>query len=277
MAQDKDFKRLVRTRMSETGERYTVARAALRGSSDPHAPGEIDRWIEQLGLPGTPGKQNEGYERLEALPEPVLRRVAIRGLSHSNWRVRRRCAQLLDDIVLTGESIAALTAALKDGEPGVRQAALHSLCCVGCKPDSCAVDVRSVATPLLNDPSADVRSTAVGAFHHYGDARFSFDDDETIELLERVRANDVSARVRGWAAEFIRDKQRRRAGEAARQELPEELRRKTERHPGKYVAIADGLIVSAHVSTGKIRRDLKGTGRTDALVVFVDPRAVSAV
>lgn len=34
MPQDKDFKRLVRQRMSETGERYTSARSALESEQD---------------------------------------------------------------------------------------------------------------------------------------------------------------------------------------------------------------------------------------------------
>ncbi len=277
MAQDKDFKRLVRARMAETGERYTVARAALRGRSDAGGRGAIDLWLEQLGLPGVPGRPNEGFERLEALPEPVLRRAALRGLGHTNWRVRRRCAQLLDDLALTDETIAALTAALGDDHPGVRQAALHSLVCVHCKPDACDIDIRSIARSMLDDPSEKVRRQAVDGFHAHHDPSQSFDDDETIALLRRVAVRDSSVRVRYSASQTVREKERRRAGEAARRALPEDVRRKTVRHPGKWVAIADGTIISAHVFLGRLRRDMKGTGHPDAVVVFVDPRVVSAV
>jgi hypothetical protein len=271
MAQDKDFKRLVRARMAETGERYTVARTALRRAIDPSKRDDVDHWIELLGLKGEPGLPNEGFERLQALPENELRRAAVRGAQHTNWRVRRRCAQLLDDVLLTEETIGALTACLSDDHPRVRQAALHSLVCVHCKPDGCALDVRAIVTPLLDDPSAIVREGAVNAFHHHGDPAVSFDDDDTIAMLRRVASTDVSARVRGTANDNVRWKELRRDGETARRALPDELRRKTERHPGKWVAIADGTIISARVFLGQLRRDMKGTGHPDATVVFVDP------
>jgi hypothetical protein len=46
---------------------------------------------------------------------------------------------------------------------------------------------------------------------------------------------------------------------------------KTERHPGRWVAIADGRIISAHRFPGRIRRDLKGTAHHEATVVWVSP------
>jgi HEAT repeat protein len=204
------------------------------------------------------------------------RRAAIRGLRHESWRVRRRCAQLLDDLELTEESVAALTERLADEHGAVRAAALHSLVCVGCKPDACVVDVRSVATPLLSDPSAAVRRQAVGAFHIWSDARFSCDDDDTVEMLRSIATTDTSARVRREAGYVVRDKELRREGDAARRSLRDDLRRKTLRHRGKWVAIADGRIISAHVFRGRLRRDMKGNRRPDALVVWVPPDADDA-
>ncbi len=276
MAPDKDFKRLVRARMAETGERYTVARAALRRSIGRTVDADVDRWIEMLGRPGTPGRPNEGFERLQALPEDVLRRAALRGLRHENWRVRRRCAQLLDDLTLTDETIAALNASLRDEHPGVRGAALHSLVCVHCKPDACNVDVRTIAMSMLDDPNAEVRRGAVGALHAYHDPAGSFDDEDTISLLRTIATTDPSTRARDFAVELLRDKERRLSGEAARRALPDELRRKTERHRGKWVAIADGTIISANVFLGQIRRDMKGTGHPDAHVVWVAPEPKTA-
>jgi hypothetical protein len=271
MPQDKDFKRLVRQRMAETGERYTVARTNLRGQIRPGRRGDVDGWIELLARPGVPGRPNDGFEKLQALPEDELRRACLRGLTHGSWRVRRRCAQLLDDLTLTDETIAALTAGLRDDHPGVRGAALHSLVCVHCKPDACSIDVRSIALSMLDDPFAQVRRQAVGALHQYHDPDPSFDDEETIDLLRRVAESDVSARVRHEAAALVREKERRTVGEATRRALPDDLRRKTERHPGKWVAIADGRIISAQPFLGRLRRDMKGNGHPDALVVWVDP------
>lgn len=271
MARDKDFKRLVRQRMAETGERYTVARTALRRTTEPPLSDDVDRWIELLAQPSVPGRPNEGFERLQALSEDELRRAAIRGARHTSWRARRRCAQLLDDVTLTDETIVALTVCLRDEHPRVRQAALHSLVCVHCKPDGCALDVRKIAMSMLNDPSPIVRKGAVDAFHHHGDPVASFDDDDTTEMLRHIASTDTSARVRYAAQEGVREKERRRNGEAARRSLPEGLRRKTERHPGKWVAIADETIISAHVFLGRLRRDMRGAGRADAHVVWVAP------
>ena len=271
MPQDKDFKRLVRQRMTETGERYTVARTKLSTQNRPRRRGDVEGWIELLARPGVPGRPNEGFERLQALPEDELRRACLRALTHGSWRVRRRCAQLLDDLTLTDETIAALTASLRDEHPGVRGAALHSLVCVHCKPDACTIDVRSIALSMLGDPFAQVRRQAVGALHQYHAPDPSFDDEETIDLLRRVAVNDISALVRREAAALVREKERRAAGEASRRELPDDLRRKTERHPGKWVAIADGRIISAQPFLGRLRRDMKGTGHPEALVVWVDP------
>jgi hypothetical protein len=266
MPQDKDFKRLVRARMAQTGERYTRARLTVmrepgREDEPRRGAGEL---LALMALPGVPGRENEGFLRTQALAPDDCRRVALRGLRHEDWRVRRRCAQLLDDLTLTDEAIAALTNALRDGHPGVRKAALHSLVCVHCKPDGCALDVRSTAASMLADPNADVRRQAVGAF------RF-VDDAETLELLRHVASTDRSAGVRDLASELIADKERRTAAEAKRRELPDDLRRKTERHPGKWVAIADGKIICAHRFPGRVRRDLRAVSYDEAVVVWVAP------
>jgi hypothetical protein len=265
MPQDKDFKRLVRERMARTSERYTQARlAVMRQRQRVASPDRTDELLALMTVPGVPGRENEGLERAQALSPDECRRVALLGLRHESWRVRRRCAQILDDLLLTDESIEALTDALRDPHPGVRQAALHSLTCVHCKPDGCALDVRSTAAAMLGDPSAEVRRQAVGSF------RF-IDDERVVELLRNVSATDHSSRVRELADELLDDKRRRFAADAARRELPDDLRMKTERHPGRWVAIADGRIISAHRFPGRIRRDLKGTAHHEAAVVWVSP------
>ena len=62
-------------------------------------------------------------DHLARLPEPERRAAAIEGLQHGSWRVRRTCAQLLDRVDLTPESVAALTRALDDEHPQVRRKA----------------------------------------------------------------------------------------------------------------------------------------------------------
>ncbi len=263
MARDKDFKRLVRRRMAETGERYTQARLALgRGAQRSRSREHVEDLLALLAVPGVPGHENEGFERIQALEPDECRRIALRGLRIDNWRVRRRCAQLLDDLTLTHETINALSSCLQDPHPRVRQAALHSLVCEHCKPDGCAIDVRAMAASMLADPNGDVRRQAIGAF------RF-IDDDETIAILRRVATTDPSSRVRDLASELVRDKESRRAADDRRRDLPDDLRSKTERHRGKWVAIADGRIISAHRFPGRIRRDLKGTSHDQAIVVWV--------
>ena len=184
MARDKDFKRLVRERMQLTGERYTVARAALRRPSDVD-PDEPSRLVELLA---DPQRANAAHERLEALPADVLRVAALRGLAHASWRVRRRCCQLLDDLALTDESIAALNERLTDDHPGVRQAALHTLVCETCKPEKCDVDVPAVAESMLSDTNERVRRAAVGSLYRY-------DGESIVALLQRIAENDRSRRV----------------------------------------------------------------------------------
>src|SRR5437016_314471 len=110
MPQDRDFKRLVRRRMALTGERYTAARAAL--DPQPPAPGrDVARWVEELA---SPAHAMAAYGALRGLPAERLRPAALSGLDHPSWRVRRSCCRLLDDLVLTDETTAALERRLAD-------------------------------------------------------------------------------------------------------------------------------------------------------------------
>ncbi len=265
MPQDKDFKRLVRQRMAETGETYTRARLALLAERGPKADGRQDL-LALMSLKGVSGQQNEGFLLMQSLPPDECRRIALRGLRHDNWRVRRRCAQLLDDLTLTDETIEALQAALRDNHPRVRQAALHSLICEHCKPDGCALDVRATVMSVLDDPSPDVRGQAVAAFW------LLQDDDDAIDILRDIAAGDRSPKVRRGAAGLVEWLEFRLSAEQLQRQLPGELRRKTERHPGKWVGIADGKIVGAHRSWGQTRRSLRGVPHKEGLIVRVPVR-----
>ena len=188
MAKDHDFKHLVRERMQDTGERYTEARAALAGQRDAGDRVVSDRTRSLLGQLADVGLAAASRDHLARLPEPERRAAAIEGLRHESWRVRRTCAQLLDRVDLTPESVAALTRALEDEHPQVRRKAVHTLTCENCKPNGCAVDVRPVFERAIGDPSSLVRSMVV----HVCTLHF-FDRQWAIDLVAGVAASDKSA------------------------------------------------------------------------------------
>ena len=269
MPTNKDFKRLVRHRAAATGETYTAARAALVGGATPPQPptaplpARPQRWVELLSHPD---HALGAFALLRALPEAQLRPLVVAASDHPDWRVRRHCCRLLDDLTLTDDSLAALRARLDDDHPKVRRAALHALICEGCKPDGCALDVRPLFERMIEDPSAGVRSTVVGPLSWRNDT------DWARPLLERVAASDRSAELRTLAQHGLARITRRAETDAARRGLPEELRRKTERHQGKWVAVADGRIIGVDRFEGGLRRVIKGTAHTgEASVYWVAP------
>jgi HEAT repeat protein len=249
MPKDQDFKRLVRARMDPTGERYTQARAALVAER-----GTPDRTVPERGAPDPPVSDRtrsvlgqladlelaESSRRyLERLPEPERRAAAIEGLRHQDWRVRRTSAFLLDRVDLTPESVAALTEALDDEHPQVRRKAVHSLSCEQCKPNSCTVDVRPLFERVIGDRSRLVRSMVLHVCTlHYMDNQWA------IDLVARVAAADPSETTRAWAQSFIRQLRWAWDSDDRRRDLPADLVRKTERHPGRWVAIRDGRITA---------------------------------
>lgn len=258
MPTEKDFKRLVRQRMADTGERYTDARAALDTRPDPLDP--RIRWVEQLA---EVGRAPEAFELLRALPERALRRVAVAGLAHESWRVRRACCRLLDDLTLTPESSAALETCLDDPHPRVRRNALHTLSCDACKPDGQCVDTQALFERAARDTNAGVRKMVAGTLE------WKHDEPWAEELMEHFAATDASAEIRRCAEKGLARIERQRRTDAARRALPEELVRKTERHRGKWVAIAGGTIIGAEAYAGALRRIIKGKGATDAELYWV--------
>ena len=239
MPKDHDFKRLVRARMDDTGERYTQARAALaaeRGAPDPpvsHCTRSVLGQLASIEL----AEPSRRY--LERLPEPERRAAGIEGLDHPDWRVRRTSALLLDRVDLTAESVAALTRALDDEHPQVRRKAVHSLSCEQCKPNSCAVDVRPLFERVIGDRSRLVRSMVLGVctLHFLG-------DQWAVDLVAHVAAADPSAKLRAGAETAIRQLRERWDSDDRRRGLPPDLVRKTERHAGRWVIIRDGRITA---------------------------------
>ncbi len=239
MPKDQDFKRLVRTRMDHTGERYTQARAALAAERAAPDPLVSDRTRSVVGQLATIELAEPSRRYLERLPEPERRAAAIEGLRHQDWRVRRTSALLLDRVDLTAESAAALTRALDDEHPQVRRKAVHSLSCEQCKPNSCVVDVRPLFERVIGDRSRLVRSMVlhVCSLHFLG-------HQWAIDLVARVAAADPSAKLRASAEVEIRHLRERWESDDSRRDLPGNLVRKTERHAGRWVVIRDGRIAA---------------------------------
>jgi hypothetical protein len=88
-------------------------------------------------------------------------------------------------------------------------------------------------------------------------------------LLRKIEATDVSARVRTGAQRSIEFFERQRAADAARRASPAALQEKMAKHAGKWVAVADGSIVSADRFEGQLRRDLRGKGASNAIICWV--------
>lgn len=262
MPQDKDFKRKIRERMAATGERYTVARASFE-QTPPQQP-LWQRWIELLA---DTTHANGAHELLASLPADERRHAALSGLRHESWRVRRRCCQLLDDLTLTTGSVDGLVGCLDDPEPRVRQAALHSLSCVACKPDNCTLDMRPLFERMIEDPSAAVRRQIVGPMSW----NTAYDVPWAEALLRRVVTTDPNQHVREDAAASLTAQERRRDLDRQRRELPDDLRRKTERHPGKWVAVSGGDIVTASPTPGQVRKQLRSRRIEGAALYWVAP------
>lgn len=257
MPENHDFKRLVRARMDDTGERYTQARAALAAERDAPDPLVSDRTRSVLGQLADTELAEASRRYLERLPEPERRAAAIEGLGHRDWRVRRTSAFLLDRVDLTPESVAALTRALDDEHLQVRRKAVHALSCEQCKPNSRVVDVRPLFERVIRDPSQLVRGMVMHVCTlHYMDHQWA------IDLVARVAAADPSAGLRAFAESEIRRLREVWDSDERRRELPPDLVRKTERHPGRCVAIRDGRIAEVAQRPGMYVPQETEDGRT---------------
>lgn len=260
MPQDKDLKRLVRSRMQETGERYTQAKAALDNRARPDGIDPLHRqWVEWLG---DKTKLHEAFRLLEGLPHDEIRALAIAGASHQNWRVRRGCCRLLDDLAITPESLAVLERGLQDPEPRVRRAAMHTLSCQECKPEGCVVDSRSIFERMAGDRNRNVRKMVLTSL-------WSVKGPWVEDLLRRF-LDDPSAGLREKARREVDRLELMRRTNRERQKLPPDLLAKTERHRGRWVGIRDGRIVGVGGQMRTIQRAELRRGQTDLHVYWVD-------
>ena len=229
---DKDRKRLVRARMAATGESYTQANAALMPAEP--AP-DLRQLVRRLADPAAAGPASMAADSvmclLKAQPPERLVPALVAGLQSPDWRVRRNCCRLLDDLDFTAESLAALQHALDDPDPRVRRAALHTLSCEHCKPSGCALDIQPLFERMAGDPSRRVRDAVLNplGWQRHG--------DWAERLVERMAADDPSEKLREHARRTLAGRALERAADQERRRLPEELRRKTDRHPFEWIAV----------------------------------------
>ena len=243
---DKDLKRLVRARMAATDENYTTARAALVPETPtvarvdplgppPDDPSELRALISSLADPDT-GRPVRATLRL--LPPERLIPVLVEGLRSPEWRVRRDCCGLLDDLDFTPESLRALQSALDDPDPRVRRSALHTLSCQHCKPNGCALDIQPLFERLAHDPSRRVRESVLNPLTYQRHGPWAE------RLVEHIAAHDPSHLLRERARRALTWRAFERAADAERRRLPEKLLRKTERHPFKWIALDNERLVA---------------------------------
>jgi hypothetical protein len=116
-------------------------------------------WDELRALVATladPATAEVAAAALKGQPPRLLVPALVAGLASPEWRVRRSCCRLLDDLDFTAESVAALQHALDDPEPRVRRSALHSLSC-----QPCALEVQPLFERMAHDPSRRVRDAVL--------------------------------------------------------------------------------------------------------------------
>ena len=222
---DKDLKRLVRARMAATSVNYTTARATLVHATPSDQLGAL---VAELA---DPAKAQRAVATLKVQPANLLVPALIAGLESPEWRVRRSCCRLLDDLDFTPESLVALQRALDDPDPRVRRSAVHALSCQHCKPSGCALEVQPLFERMARDSSRRVREAVLNPLGWQRHGPWAE------RLVEYLAVNDPSEKLRENARAILAIKVLERASDAERGRLPEHLRRKTERHPFNWVAV----------------------------------------
>jgi HEAT repeat protein len=235
MPVDKDLKRLVRARMAATKANYTTARAALVPSAPAPVRVDLKTLVSKLADPATAGP---AAATLKAQPPDRLVPVLVAGLTSPEWRVRRSCCRLLDDVDFTPDSLAALQRALDDPEPRVRRSALHTLSCQHCKPSGCALEIQPLFERMAGDPSRRVREAVLNPLGWQRHGPWAE------RLVAAMAANDPSEQLRAHARGILARKAFERTADAERRRLPERPRRKTERHPFRWVALDGERLVA---------------------------------
>jgi HEAT repeat protein len=223
--------------MAVTNENYTTARAALF----PAIPDDDLR--AKVAMLADPATAPATAATLKARPSKLLVPALGAGLQSTEWRVRRSCCRLLDDLDFTLESLGALQQALDDPDPRVRRSALHTLSCQHCKPSACALEVQPLFERMARDPNGRVRDAVLNPLSYQRHGPWAE------RLVEYMAVNDPSEKLRENARAILATKVLERAADAERRCLPDRLRRKTERHPFQWVALDGEWLVAGSWST----------------------------
>jgi HEAT repeat protein len=155
---------------------------------------EIGLRVEALGAESWQARQSAfialqkyGPEALEAL---------IAGTKHSNWWVRRGCADLMDHLA-DDRCVTSLLQLLQDPVVAVRRLALHALSCQGCKACPLQVDIITLLIDrATRDESIRVRRAAV---HQLGCQPADIRAKEALEEILQYETDDKCLRTAAWA------------------------------------------------------------------------------
>jgi HEAT repeat protein len=123
--------------------------------------------------------------------------LQVGALHHPDPHIRRTCLWMLDHQA-NDASMPVFAQALRDEVDFVREVALHSLACEGCKQDElCVADVVPPLVRVLEeDPKPDLRIKALAAL-----LGLSGREPRAMEALERAGRENSDAVVRRCAAQ----------------------------------------------------------------------------
>jgi HEAT repeat protein len=126
----------------------------------------------------------------------AVRDLQLAALQHPDPHIRRSCLWVLDHYA-NDVSMPVFARAVEDDVDFVRDMALHSLACEGCKQqEMCVADVVPPLIRVLeHDPKPDLRIKALSAL--FGLSRR---DDRAQDALERAARDNTDALVRRCAA-----------------------------------------------------------------------------
>jgi HEAT repeat protein len=195
---------------------------------------ELRALVAKLADPST---AEAAAAALKGQPPRLLAPALVAGLASPEWRVRRSCCRLLDDLDFTAESVVALQHALDDPGPSVRRSALHSLSC-----QPCALEVQPLFERMAHDPSRRVRDAVLNPLGWQRHGAWAE------RLVDSMAVNDPSDKLREQARRILATKALERAADAQRRGLPERLLRKTERHPFEWIALDGESLVAGSMS-----------------------------
>ena len=120
--------------------------------------------------------------------------AVLRGLSHSNARVRRGCAGFLDHHGTDACFAQLQWVALHDPAAAVRRVAVHSASCQKCKPSPLTGDLVGLLVQVaLEDPNRRVREKAIGGLGSQPQ------DSRAIAALEQILRTETAPRLRSQA------------------------------------------------------------------------------